>query len=331
VPLPEGEAVGRYILRRTLINIPVIWLILTLVFFATSVLPGDFVAQRIAQQNPTGNTKAERDAQVQAIRKELGVDKPVVQRYVDYVGNTLKGDLGHSFRTKQPALQVFREGLPYTLQLALMTLFVALVTSIPIGIISAVKQDTPIDYALRVTAIAGVAAPSFWVATILLLSVVRYRLWNIDLIGQPLLWEDPVGSMKLYILPAIAGGFASGAGIMRLLRSQMLEVLRQDYIRTAWAKGLRERGIIVRHALKNAMIPVLTVIGLTIAGLISGNVVFEYLFGIPGLGSRVLSAITQRDVPVVQAFVLVIATFVVFVNLAVDVLYGWLDPRIRYS
>jgi peptide/nickel transport system permease protein len=331
MPLSEGDTVGRYILRRTLINIPVICLILTLVFFATSVLPGDFVAQRIAQQNPTGNTLAERDAQVQAIRKELGVDKPVVQRYIDYIGNTLKGDLGHSFRTKQPALQVFREGLPYTLQLALMTLFVALVTSVPIGIISAVKQDTPIDYVLRVMAIAGVAAPSFWVATILLLSVVRYRLWNIDLIGQPLLWQDPVGSLKLYILPAVAGGFASGAGIMRLLRSQMLEVLRQDYIRTAWAKGLRERSIIVRHALKNAMIPVLTVIGLTIAGLISGNVVFEYLFGIPGLGSRVLAAITQRDVPVVQAFVLVIATFVVFVNLAVDVLYGWLDPRIRYS
>ncbi len=331
MPLPEGEAVGRYILRRTLINIPVIWLILTLVFFATSVLPGDFVAQRIAQQNPTGNTKAERDAQVQAIRKELGVDKPVVQRYIDYVSNTLHGDLGHSFRTKQPALQVFREGLPYTAQLGLMTLFVALVTSIPIGIISAVKQDTPIDYGLRVLAIAGVAAPSFWVATILLLSVVRYKLWNIDLIGQPLLWQDPVGSLKLYILPALAGGFASGAGIMRLLRSQMLEVLRQDYIRTAWAKGLRERAIIVRHALKNAMIPVLTVIGLTVAGLISGNVVFEYLFGIPGLGSRVISAITQRDVPVVQAFVLVIATFIVFVNLAVDVLYGWLDPRIRYS
>ncbi len=322
---------GNYIIRRTLINIPVILVILTLVFFATSVLPGDFVAQRIAQQNPTGNTAEEREAQIQAIRKDLGVDKPLVERYIDYVGNTLRGDLGTSFRTRQPALQVFKDWLPYTLQLSLLTLFVALVTSIPIGIISAIKQDSWVDYILRVVAILGVAAPSFWVATILLLSVVRWKLWTIDLIGQPLLWEDPWGSLRLYALPALAGGFASGAGVMRLLRSQMLEVLRQDYIRTAWSKGLRERVIIVRHALKNAMIPVLTVIGLTIAGLISGNVVMEYLFGIPGVGGRILGAITQRDVPVVQAFVLVIATFVVFVNLAVDVLYGWLDPRIRYS
>lgn len=322
---------GNYIIRRTLINIPVILVILTLVFFATSVLPGDFVAQRIAQQNPTGNTAAERDAQIQAIRKDLGVDKPLVQRYIDYVWNTMRGDLGTSFRTRQPALQVFKDGLPYTLQLSVLTLFVALVTSIPIGIISAIKQDSWVDYILRVVAILGVAAPSFWIATILLLSVVRWKLWTIDLIGQPLLWEDPWGSLRLYALPALAGGFASGAGVMRLLRSQMLEVLRQDYIRTAWSKGLRERVIIVRHALKNAMIPVLTVIGLTIAGLISGNVVMEYLFGIPGVGGRILGAITQRDVPVVQAFVLVIATFVVFVNLAVDVLYGWLDPRIRYS
>jgi len=323
--------VGNYIIRRTLINIPVILVILTLVFFATSVLPGDFVAQRIAQQNPTGNTAEEREAQIQAIRKDLGVDKPLVQRYIDYVANTMRGDLGTSFRTRQPALQVFKDGLPYTLQLSLLTLFVALVTSIPIGIISAIKQDSWVDYILRVVAILGVAAPSFWVATILLLSVVRWKLWTIDLIGQPLLWDDPWGSLRLYALPALAGGFASGAGVMRLLRSQMLEVLRQDYIRTAWSKGLRERVIIVRHALKNAMIPVLTVIGLTIAGLISGNVVMEYLFGIPGVGGRILGAITQRDVPVVQAFVLVIATFVVFVNLAVDVLYGWLDPRIRYS
>lgn len=322
---------GNYIIRRTLINIPVILLIITLVFFATNVLPGDFVAKRIAAQNPTGNTQADIDAQVKRIKEELGIDKPVLQRYVDYLWNTAHGDLGVSFRTRQPAIKVFKDGLPYTLQLSIMTLIVALVTSIPIGIISAIRQDSMTDYVLRVIAILGVAAPSFWVATLLLLGTVRYKLWTIDLTGQPLLWDDPLSSFKLYVLPSLAAGFASGAGVMRLLRSQMLEVLRQDYIRTAWSKGLRERVIIVRHALKNAMIPVLTVIGLTIASLISGNVVMEYLFGIPGVGSRVLDAITQRDVPVVQAFVLVIATFVVFVNLAVDIVYGWLDPRIRYS
>lgn len=322
---------GNYIFRRALINIPVIWLIATLVFFATSVLPGDFVAQRIAQQNPSGDTQEQIDAQVTRIREELGINKPVLERYGDYLWSTVQGDLGTSYRTRESALDGFSRGLPYTLQLSVMTLIVALVTSIPIGVISAIRQDSWVDYLLRLFAILAVAAPGFWVATVLLLFVVRWQLWTIDLISQPLLWEDPVQSLKLFAIPAVAGGIASGAGVMRLLRSQMLEVLRQDYIRTAWAKGLRERAIIVRHAMKNAMIPVMTVIGLTVAGLLSGNVVFEFLFNIPGIGNRMLDAIRQRDVPVVQAFVLVIATFVVFVNLAVDVLYGLLDPRIRFS
>jgi peptide/nickel transport system permease protein len=212
-----------------------------------------------------------------------------------------------------------------------MTLAVALITSIPIGIISAIRQDSWVDYILRVFAIVAVAAPNFWVATMMLLYIVKWQLWEVPLTDHPLLWEDPGASMRLFIIPAIAGGLASGAGVMRLLRSQMLEVLRQDYIRTAWSKGLRERVIIVRHALKNAFIPVLTVIGLTIAGLLSGNVVFEYLFNIPGVGNRILTAINARDVPVVQSFVVIIATFVVFVNLAIDVLYAVIDPRIRFS
>lgn len=328
----QGDAaeVGNYVIRRVLINIPVIWLIATLVFFAVNVLPGDYVARQISNNVPS-ETEETRAAQIKKIRQELGIDKPLVPRYIDYMADLARGDFGVSYRTKEPALTGFRRGLPYTLQLSLMTLVVALSTSIPIGIISAIRQDSWIDYVLRLFAIGAVAAPSFWVATVLLLGVVRYKLWTIDLVNHPLLWEDPGRSLKLFVLPAVAGGIASGAGVMRLLRSQMLEVLRQDYIRTAWSKGLRERVIIVRHAMKNAMIPVLTVIGLTIAGLLSGNVVFEFLFNIPGIGNRMLAAITQRDVPVVQSFVLVLATFVVFVNLGVDVLYGWLDPRIRFS
>jgi peptide/nickel transport system permease protein len=243
----------------------------------------------------------------------------------------LRGDFGTSYETRKPALDGFRKGLPYTLQLSLMTLFFGVVTSIPIGIISAVRQDTWVDYILRVVAIGALAAPNFWVATMVLLYVVRWDLWTVPLTASPLLWEDPVGSMKLFIIPAVVGGVASGAGTMRLLRSQMLEVLRQDYIRTAWSKGLRERIVITRHALKNAFIPVITVLGLTIATLLSGNVVFEFLFNINGVGNRILRSIRSRDVPVVQAFVLIIATFVVFVNLAIDLLYGMLDPRIRYS
>jgi peptide/nickel transport system permease protein len=321
--------VGRYIVRRMLINIPVLWLIVTLVFFATSVLPGDFVAQRIAASNPLGGqNQAE---QIATVKKQLGINQPIGRRYVTYLWNTVHGDLGTSYRTRQSAFGQFRDALPYTLQLSVIQLIIGLLISLPIGIISAVKQDTMTDYILRVFAILGVAAPSFWVATLLLLYTVRYHLFTIDLLGQPLLWQHPAASFNLYIIPGLAGGIASGAGVMRLLRSQMLEVLRQDYIRTAWSKGLRQRAIIVRHALKNAMIPVLTIIGLTVASLISGNVVFEYLFGIPGIGGRILTAINARDVPVVQAFVLIISAFVVVVNLAVDVLYGWLDPRIQYS
>ena len=320
-----------YILRRVVVNIPVIWLVATLVFFATSVLPGDFVAQRIAAQDPTSTDPALRQAQIDAVRKDLGLDKPVVQRYFIYLGNLLRGDFGISYQTRESALQGMKEGLPYSLQLALMSLAISILTSIPIGIISAIRQDSIVDYVLRVFAILVLAMPNFWIATMALLYVIRWSLWEVPISTAPLLWEDPAASLRLFIIPAVVGGLASGAGVMRLLRSQMLEVLRQDYIRTAWAKGLRERVVIIRHALKNALVPVVTVLGLSFATLLSGNVVFENLFAIPGVGRRILAAIVARDVPVVQAFVLVIATFVVFVNLAIDLLYGVLDPRIRYS
>ncbi|MBK6319831.1 MAG: ABC transporter permease [Dehalococcoidia bacterium] len=328
-----------YILRRVVVNIPVIWLVATLVFLATSVLPGDFVAQRIAAQDPTSTDPALRAAQIDAVRKDLGLDKPVVERYVRYLGHLVVGDFGVSYQTREPALKGMRDGLPYSLQLAFMSLFVGLSTALPIGIISAIRQDSMIDYVLRIFAILVLAMPSFWVGTMLLLYTVKgvsffglFEIgWTVPLTDPKLLWEDPGSSIRLFVIPAVAGGLASAAGVMRLLRSQMLEVLRQDYIRTAWAKGMRERVVILRHAMKNAMVPVVTVLGLTLAGLLSGNVVFENLFGIPGVGRRILVAIQARDVPVVQAFVLVIATFIVFVNLGIDLLYGVLDPRIRYS
>jgi peptide/nickel transport system permease protein len=252
-------------------------------------------------------------------------------RYLKFLGNLLSGDFGTSYQSGESALDDFKAGIPYTLQLSIMTFIIALLVSIPIGIISAIRQDSFADYGLRFFAIFFVAAPSFWVGTMMLLYIVRWGWWTVPITEHPLLWEDPIESLKLFIIPAVAGGLAGGAGIMRLLRSQMLEVLRQDYVRTAWSKGLRERVVIVRHALKNAMLPVLTVIGLTIATLISGNVIFEYIFNIPGVGNRILAAINRRDVPVVTAFVVIIATFVVFVNLAIDVLYAVVDPRIRFS
>ncbi|MCA9821182.1 MAG: ABC transporter permease [Dehalococcoidia bacterium] len=320
-----------YAIRRALINIPVIWFVATLVFLATSVLPGDFVANRLALQGINTSDPAQFARSVEAIKEDLGLNDPVHVRYMNYMGSLLRGDLGTSFESKRPAVDSFMDGLPYTLQLSVMTFFFAIITSIPIGIISAIRQDTWLDYILRIFAITALAAPNFWVATMILLYVVKFSLFSVPITESPLLWEDPATSFSKYIIPAVVGGIASGATTMRLLRSQMLEVLRQDYIRTAWAKGLGERLVILRHALKNAFIPVMTVLGLSIATLLSGNVVFEYIFGINGIGNRILRAIQARDVPVVQAFVLIIATFVVFVNLIVDLLYGLLDPRIRYS
>ena len=323
---------GKYIMRRVLINIPVILMVATLVFFATSVLPGDFVLEKLVSNDSVQNaTPEQREKHLAEVRETLGLNDSVPVRYVRYIGKLVRGDFGKSFANGDSALKGFRDGIPYTAQLGLMTVFIAVITSIPIGIISAIRQDSPIDYVLRVFSIVMLAMPNFWVATMVLLYVIRWSWFEVPITTQPLLWKDPIASLRLFGIPAICGGLAAGAGIMRLLRSQMLEVLRQDYIRTAWAKGMRERVVIVRHALKNAMIPVITVFGLTVAGIIGGNVVFESLFNIPGVGFKILDAIRSRDIAVIQAFVIVIATFIVFVNLIIDVLYGFFDPRIQYS
>jgi peptide/nickel transport system permease protein len=264
------------------------------------------------------------------MREKLGLADPVYVRYAKYMGRLMRGDFGTSFANGDPALQPFLDGIPYTAQLGLMTFFVAIVTSVPIGVLSAIRQDSWPDYILRGFAIFFLAMPNFWVATMALLFIVRWGLWEVPLTTHPLLWDDPSASIRLFGIPAVCGGLAAGAGIMRLLRSQMLEVQRQDYIRTAWAKGVRERQVVLRHALKNAMVPVLTSMGLVLASIIGGNVVFESLFNIPGVGFKILDAIRARDIAVIQAFVMVIATFIVFVNLGIDLLYGLLDPRIQY-
>jgi len=223
--------------------------------------------------------------------------------------------------------------LPPSIELGLLDLVVALTVSIPIGIISAIRQDTWIDYLLRFFAILWLAIPSFYLAVILLIVSFKVVGWTPPLVVTAYhnFPADPVKNLQMLALPAIAGGIATGASIMRLLRSQMLEVLRQDYVRTAWAKGLRERTVVMRHALKNAMIPVLTIAGLLVGALISGNVVLETMFSIPGMGLFTVTSIKQNDFPVVHAIVLIVAAAVVFTNLAVDLIYAWLDPRIHYG
>lgn len=329
----------QYILRRVLLNLLVIFFVATLVFLLLRI-DTDFVVTQRAQQTQITDPAATEQAR-DIVRKDLGLDGSIFEQYKTYLWNLAQGDLGESFQAKEDIVDEIRDRIGPSLQLGLMQIMVALVIAVPIGVISAVRQDTVIDYILRFLAIALLGIPVFVLGVLVLLLSSRqlgytpplttYR----DLVDfPPFGTEKPVDvwvNLQIMFMPAIVGGLGTGAIIMRFLRSQMLEVMRQDYVRTAWAKGLRERVIIMRHSLKNALIPVLTVVGLLLGTLVSANVVLETIFVIPGIGLWVVNAIGQFDYPVIQGVVLVVAVILVFTNLMVDIAYAWLDPRIRYG
>jgi len=319
--------VQQYIVRRALLNVLVIFMVITMVFLGLRVTPGDFAVRQAGAQMSQHSAE---EAQ-EIVRHDLGLDKPMLKQYWDFVSGLFRGDLGDSFVSKQPVMLELKERLAPSVELGILQIAVAIIVAVPIGIISAVRQDTWLDYVLRLFAIFWLAVPSFFVGVLLLYSLARWAHWSPPITNYKGFFDDPLLNMQAMVLPAVAGGLAIGAIIMRFLRSQMLEVLRQDYIRTAWAKGLRERAVVLRHALKNALIPVLTVISLLLAAVVSGNVVLETLFQLPGIGFYVVNAIQQYDYPVVQGVVLVMAAGLVFVNLLVDMAYAWLDPRIRYG
>jgi len=258
--------------------------------------------------------------QIRAFRQQMGFDKPVYLQYVDFLGRAVQGDFGMSFRNRQPALGLVLERLPATLELTLVGLVVALLVSIPSGILSAVRKDSMVDAVSRVVALFGQCIPSFWLAIMLIL------VFSVSLRWFPAYGR---GGPEYLVLPGLTLGLYSAAITSRLLRSSMLEVLSSDYVRTAYAKGLRERAVLYHHALKNAAIPVVTVIGLQVGTLLGGAVITEYVFAYPGMGRLVLQAIAYRDFSVVQAFVLVIASLIAAINIAMDLLYAWLDPRVR--
>jgi peptide/nickel transport system permease protein len=319
--------VQQYIVRRALLNVLVIFMVITMVFLALRVTPGDFAVRQAGAQIP-GHSAEEA---TEIVRHDMGLDKPMPKQYWEFVSGLFRGDLGDSFVSKQPVMQELKERLAPSIELAILQIVVAIMVAVPIGIISAIRQDTWLDYILRLFAIFWLAVPSFFVGVLLLYFLARWAHWSPPITNYKGFFDDPLLNMQAMVLPAVAGGLATGAIIMRFLRSQMLEVLRQDYVRTAWSKGLGERAVILRHALKNALIPVLTVISLLLAIVASGNVVLETLFQVPGIGFYVVNAIQQYDYPVVQGVVLVVAAGLVFVNLLVDMTYAWLDPRIRYG
>ncbi|GIX48529.1 MAG: peptide ABC transporter permease [Candidatus Tectimicrobiota bacterium] len=269
-------------------------------------------------------------ADKQLLMRDLGLDRPLVVQYVSWLGNLLRGDLGKSYHYDIAAWEIIRPRIPVTVELALLAIVVTVLIGVPAGVISAIRQDTWIDYAFRVFSLAGLSMPAFWLGMLIILLLVQGFAWMPSLLYvSP--FEDLRAHLLQFLFPALAVGYRSSALIMRITRSSLLEVLREDYIRTAWAKGLPERAVVFRHALKNALLPVVTVIGIEFAFLIGGLVVTETVFNLPGVARFLVEAILWRDYPVVQNLVMFIAIVVVTTNLIVDVLYAWLDPRVRYE
>lgn len=294
------------------------------IFVLMRLAPGDIVDILFA----TGGYVNEADKKL--IMAELGIDRPIWVQYVDWLKQMAVGDFGKSYRYDLPAWQIIRPLIPVTIELAFLSTVISVLIGVPTGVISAVRQDTALDYALRVFSLAGLSMPSFWLGMVIILGLVAWLGWI-----PPVTYVSPFQDFKIhavqFLLPALAVGYRSSALITRITRSAVLEVLREDYIRTAWAKGQRGRVVIWRHALKNAMLPVITVIGIEFAFLIGGLVVTETVFNLPGVARFLVQAILWRDYPVVQSLVMFIAIVVILSNLTVDLLYGFFDPRVRYG
>jgi len=314
----------RYGVRRLLLLIPTLLGSTVIVFLLIRLVPGTVVDQLIGAEaavNPQGEAR---------LRAYFGLDRPLTVQYLDWLSRAMRGDLGTSFRTGQPVLDLVLKHLAVSLELALLAVLFATLIGVPIGVLAAIRRHAALDALLRVVSLVGLSMPVFWQATMMILILSRLFRWS-----PPLQWSnplrDPIGNLEMMALPALALATVSAAVIMRMTRNTVLEVLGQDYIRTARAKGLAEPVVLVRHALRNAFLPTLTVIGLQFGYLIGGVVVVEEVFTLPGAGRLVLNAIYERDYPVLQGGVLLIALTFMVVNLVVDLCYALLDPRIRYT
>jgi peptide/nickel transport system permease protein len=311
----------RYFLKRLLVALPSLLIASVIVFSLVRFIPGDVVTLMMEENQYAQD--------LEEMRRKLGLDRPIHWQYLEWLGRALRGDLGQSLYTGRPVLGELATRLPVSLELGAIALLVAILVGVPIGIISAVRQDTAHDYVARSTAILALSVPGFWLGTLVVVLPAIYFGWSPSI--QYVRFEtNPWGHVVQFFVPGILLGIASAATVMRLTRTQLLEVLRQDYVRTAWAKGLAERRVVLKHCLKNALIPVVTVLGIQVAQILSGTVIFESIFGLPGMGRFLFDAISERDYPVIQAINLAVVTTVVMVNLIVDMTYAWLDPRIRY-
>ena len=321
----------KYIAKRLMLMIPTLFGAAILVFFLLRMIPGDICEVRMAGSGMYFDQEA-----IDTCRENIGLNKPLPLQFIEFVGGYFTLDLGTSMWTEKPIAHEIQLRFALSLQVAIMATIVAIAIAIPLGIISAVKQNTWIDYAVRVFSIAGIAMPSFWLGILIILGLLVYsQAW----FGEPWMppivyvppWEDPIGNLSQLIWPAVATGYRYSAVAARMTRSALLEVLREDYIRTARAKGLIEKVIINRHALKNAMLPVVTIIAIEFAFLIGGLVVTEQVFNLNGLGKLFVLSVGNQDYTMTQQLVMIVVLVFVLVNFAVDIFYAWLDPRIRYS
>jgi len=312
----------QYVLKRLFLAVPTLLLVSVIVFSLTRLLHGDVVVLMFEEKAYAED--------LEAMRAKLGLTRPIHVQYGIWLGKLAQGDLGESLWTKRPVLEELTRRLPISAELSALTITFALCIALPIGVLSAIRQDTLQDYAARSLAIMGLSFPGFWKATLIIVFSSIWFGWAPPLQFTPFT-QNPWQHISQFLLPAFLLAIASSAGTMRLTRALMLEVLRQDYIRTAWSKGMRERRVVVKHALKNAIIPVITIIGIEIGQVASGTVIFETIFGLPGMGRFFVDAIFQRDYPVVQGVILLAASLFVVLNLLVDMTYAYLDPRIRYQ
>jgi peptide/nickel transport system permease protein len=311
-----------YVARRLLLVTPTLIGVTIVVFSLVRLLPGDAVSMLLQDYAYA------KDAD--EMRARLGLDQPVHIQYFVWLGGLLRGNLGTSLHTNEPVGIEITNRLPVTAELGLMAIVIGLLIAVPVGVISAMRQDTRTDYVVRGLAIGMLAIPGFWLGTLVITLPSIWWQWTPPL-RYTKLWDDPAKNLAQMIIPAIILGIALSGTVLRLMRAQMLEVLRQDYVRTAAAKGLDEWAVVFRHALRNAFIPVLTLLGLEVAIVVGGAVVIENVFALPGVGRYLLEGIQYRDYPVIQALNLIFASVIILANLLVDLLYGWIDPRVRYS
>jgi peptide/nickel transport system permease protein len=317
---------GGYIIRRLLALIPTLFIASIIAFSVVRIIPGDVLDLMLSENAHASGTVEDR----QQLERALGLDRPMYVQYFEWIGGAVRGDLGRSLWRNTPVLEQILQRLPVTLEIAVLALFFALLIGIPIGIYSAIRQETLGDHIGRTVSITLLSIPNFFLGTMVVFIPAMYWGWSPPNNLVPF-FESPIENLKVFLAPALVLAAALSAIIMRMMRTMMLEVLRQDYIRTAWAKGLRERRVVIGHAVKNALIPVITLVGLMVPTLVSGTVIIEYIFRLPGIGALLLEAVTTRDYPVITGVFLMCGVLVMSVNLIVDLCYGFLDPKVRYD